>query len=128
VFRRLRTRARVRRALAHRRAPESLEWYERIWKPRAISPQTAEFVRERFSRYSGIDFTKVLPSDRVCEDLGFPHVTYGDWDLDLIEEFESAFGVRLNLTDVAKLRTVEDWMSFLEMERQRSSQMPRQNL
>lgn len=108
-------RRRINRALNHREALSSEEWYEVFWYPRHISPEIADFIYYRMTEHSGIQFSRVVPGDRLSEDLYLSQVCWFDWQLSLADEFYDRFQVDLDLNlDLASLSTVEDLAIFLD--------------
>lgn len=100
--------------LAHRPAHKGSEWYHKFWEPRGISPEVATFVYQALAKYSGLQVTKVLPTDRLCEDLKLPLVCWFDWELCLCEDFYQEFGLALDdYLDVTQFKTVADLVGFL---------------
>ena len=60
-----------------------------------VEPSLASFVICHLGSYSGLSVERFRASDRLVEDLRWGDVTYGDWELDLIEDFARAFHVSL---------------------------------
>jgi hypothetical protein len=115
MIRRLLDRHAVRAFLANREALPFADWHRQLWHQRNISEAASAFVYEHFGKYSGLDFARVRPEDRLAEELRFSTTTYGDWDLDLYEEFQQVFGIDLRRTPAPKdLSTVEDWLRYLD--------------
>src|SRR5207245_11239271 len=56
-----------------------------------IPAAVVDFVLNSFEGYSGIDFARVRPSDRMEADLKFSSACFGDWDLDLYDDFKDRF-------------------------------------
>jgi len=77
----------------------------------AVPAAVVDFVLDSFEGYSGIDFAHVRPSDRMEADLGFSSACFGDWDLDLFEEFQLRFGRDLRHCRLPKDDpTIDDWI------------------
>ena len=110
---RLAARRRIRARLAVR-SPKTIEsWLDEVWSRDRVPEAIVRFVYEHLAAYSGLDFSRVRPQDRLVEDLDFAHVTYKDWEFDLAEDFESRFGVSVRDFPAATLNTVDDWVRFL---------------
>jgi len=90
----------------------SAEW-TRSFAVNGARIEVAAFVLEKFSQYSGLDFHYVRGQDNLVDDLRFPIATYGDWDLDLVEDFKSRFDQNLVLPSKQAPRTVADWIHEL---------------
>jgi hypothetical protein len=72
------------------------------------------FVYEHFADYTGLDFSRVRPSDRLIADLQFPLVCWFDWSLTFCEDFYQAFDVDLSdRFDEADFETMGDLVSYL---------------
>ncbi|HHP7244332.1 MAG TPA: hypothetical protein ACFE0H_06565 [Elainellaceae cyanobacterium] len=110
----VRFRYQVSRRLDHRPELDLCEWFEAFWQPLGIEPAIAEFVYECFSKYSGLSFAKVTPSDRLEDDLCWYEVCWFDWELTLIDDFYDRFDRDLSDHFIPEnLDTVEDFVRFL---------------
>jgi len=110
----LTTRRQVKRFLRDRPSFSVDDWFETFWKERDIAKPISVFVYIHLSKYSGLDFAKVQPGDRLNEDLQLPLVCWHDWQLSLYDDFWQSFGVDLSdHLDHPSLTTVEDLMTFL---------------
>ncbi len=102
-----------RQILADRPAHTGNEWYRKFWAPRGVSREVANFIYQSLAQYSGLQWAKVLPTDRLCEDLKLPLICWFDWELSLCEDFHQEFGLELeDYLDVTQLNTVADLMGF----------------
>ena len=83
----------VVRFLSARPALSNEEWQHRF------APDTPlEFVRwfrDACSQYFEYDLSAALPDDRMIEDLGMYDATFSDVDMDIVEDYEARFGVKL---------------------------------
>jgi hypothetical protein len=105
----LRVRRRVKRWLGKRPLLDQTSWHEKFWQPLGVSRQVSAFVYSRFPDYSGLEWGRIQPGDRLIEDLRFPLVCWFDWQTALQEDFLSQFGMELNPTcDPDSLATVEE--------------------
>ncbi len=72
------------------------------------------FVYERFSEYSGLELSRVRPSDRLNDDLHFPLVCWFDWSITFCEDFYQRFGLDLSdRFDEADFETMGELVNFL---------------
>lgn len=110
-------RNRVLARLSARPDLSKLEWFERHWQPRGISPTVVDHVYERFHSYSGLPMGRVLPADRLLGDLEFGDVCWSDWDADHFEDFKRAFGIEIatNYPEVDSETTFEQILKYLDL-------------
>ncbi|MGI0492098.1 hypothetical protein ACN4EG_09815 [Alkalinema pantanalense CENA528] len=105
----LQLRRKINKTLRDRSAYGSHDWYRCFWEPLGIKPELAQFLYSKLETYSGLEAARLLPSDRLIEDLHIPLVCWYDWEWDLCEEFEGQFGVELCPTfDLNELKTLKD--------------------
>ncbi|MGB3790043.1 MAG: hypothetical protein WA949_18680 [Phormidesmis sp.] len=72
------------------------------------------FVYQRFSRYSGIDFSRVRPEDRLDDDLHFSLVCWFDWTITFCEDFFEQFDLDLSdCFDEDEFNTIGELVMFL---------------
>ncbi|MEB3337473.1 MAG: hypothetical protein VKJ46_08435 [Leptolyngbyaceae bacterium] len=110
----LRLRRQVNQSLHTRPSLASEEWYDYFWRPRKISHEISTFVYTHLEQYSGLQVSRVLPSDRLDEDLKMTLVCWFDWNLTLCEDFQHCFAVDISdRLDINTLSTVEDFVLFL---------------
>jgi hypothetical protein len=80
-----------------------------------VAKQAATFVYVHMANYSGLPFSKVLPSDRLEADLHLSLVCWFDWPVTFCEDFARHFGVDIShCFDPDTLVTVEDLVLFLQ--------------
>lgn len=104
----------VQRFLRRRSLLNSREWYERFWKPDIPKP-ISDFVYTQMSHYSGLEFGRVLPTDRLNEDLHLTLICWFDWELVFCEDFLRTFGIDLSDRFAPEtLSTVQDLLLFLK--------------
>lgn len=117
----LQTRRAVSRELGDR-APLSAEaWYEQFWHPLGVSQPVAEFVYTHMSAYSGLEFARVQPLDRLNEDLHLPLVCWFDWELSLWDDFCTCFDVdTCEFLEMQGFSTVKELVVFLNRQCRRS--------
>ncbi len=110
----LRMRQRVNRSLRDRAALSADAWFEQLWQPRTISKQVANFVYLQMPLYSGLDFARVRPTDRLNDDLQLPLVCWFDWQVSFCDDFLIHFGIDLSdYFDPQDYSTVEALIIFL---------------
>lgn len=108
------TRRQVNRWLRDRSALSANEWYKHFWQPRRISPAIASFVYIYLEKYSGLKTARILPGDRLEEDLHLTLVCWFDWHFTLCEDFEQQLGVSIDdYLELQNLSTIEEFMMFL---------------
>ncbi len=72
------------------------------------------FIYQRFGLYSGLEFGRVRPGDRLNDDLHFPLVCWFDWTTTFCEDFFQRFGVDLSdRFDEATFDTIDELIDFL---------------
>lgn len=110
----LKLRRQVNRAL-HQRPPMPLEqWFRTFYQPQGIAFSVANFAYVRLSAYSGLEFSRVLPNDRLHEDLYWTQVCWFDWQNNLCDDFHQQFGIEISeALDASDLQTVQDLVVFL---------------
>ncbi|MEL6137537.1 MAG: hypothetical protein AAFR42_09045 [Cyanobacteria bacterium J06628_6] len=113
----LQIRQQVNQRLRHRQALKIEPWCREFQRVTRSSPTLLMFVYQAFQRYSGIEFSRVRPHDRLIEDLQFPLVCWFDWTTSFCEDFIAQFGVDLSeLFDEAEFVTLADVIIFLELQ------------
>lgn len=110
----VRTKQRINQFLRHRPALSAQQWFEQFWQPLGVSRQVTDFVYTHMQTYSGLEFARVQPKDRLNEDLHLPLVCWFDWEISLYDDFLNSFGIDLSQQfDPNQLSTVEDFVVFL---------------
>lgn len=72
------------------------------------------FIYESFSEYSGLEFSRVRPSDRLNDDLYFPLVCWFDWSITFCEDLYQRFDLDLSdRFDEANFETIGELVNFL---------------
>lgn len=75
------------------------------------------FVYQRFSQYSGIDFSRVRPEDRLNHDLHFSLVCWFDWRITFCEDFFEQFDLDLSdCFDEDEFNTIGQLVMFLSQQ------------
>jgi len=91
------------------------EWFDDHWRSRGISRELADFVYVYFTQYSGLEFSRVMPDDRLDADLCFSLVCWFNWNLSLYSDFWDCFKVDLcDRLDLGDMDTVADLVTFLD--------------
>ncbi len=117
----LKLRQQVNRALRHRPVLTSEQWCELFEPSPGITDSVATFAYDYLARYSGLEMGRVLPSDRLNEDLYWTQVCWYDWEFTLCQDFCQQFGSDLDdlsdcLSDrleAASLVTIQDLLALL---------------
>lgn len=111
----LRTRRAVNLWLRDRPSQSLNDWYESCWQRYHVSKPIVAFVYTHFKKYSGLDIARVLPSDRLEEDLHLTLVCWFDWHLTLCEDLHQCLGVTIQDDwELATLTTIEEFVLFLD--------------
>lgn len=110
----LKVRRQVNQALRQRPLLPIESWFQVFYQPHGIAYTIVDFTYVHLSRYSGIEFGRVLPDDRLDEDLHWSQVCWFDWQLHLFNDFWHHFGVDISdRLDLTALQTVKDLVIFL---------------
>lgn len=110
-------RRQINQALESRPTRTSEDWYRSFWQPLAISRDLSLFVYQQMESYSGLQFAKVTPNDRLTEDLQLPLVCWFDWEYNLRDDFRDRFGIEISdHLDIGMLHTVRDLVIFLNQQ------------
>jgi hypothetical protein len=63
-----------------------------------------------------LSFGRILPSDRLCEDLKLTLVCWFDWQLDLCDDVLRELGVDVSAIEFDDLETLEEFVQRLNQE------------
>jgi len=99
-------RSEVNRRLMNRAAHSEEQWYDAHFKAAGVSADVARTVFRCLAGYSGIDFGRVLPDDRLAQDLRFDDVCWRDWEIDFVSDLREQLGLDL-MADPGLKREVE---------------------
>jgi hypothetical protein len=113
-------RAEVIRFLAQRPVRSHEEWHRDFAEAQGIPLSFVIWYRDTCSKNFEYDLSAALPDDRLREDLGMFDATWGDVDLDIVEDYESHYGVKLITHPPQPITTFGQMMSGLW------SQLPRE--
>jgi len=97
----LKVRRQVLRWLRQRPLLTPQEWYELYGSPANISLSMIQFAYHYLGKYSGLEFGRVLPGDRLDEDLCWTRICWFDWHLALCDDFYQQFSVDLSDVDLS---------------------------
>ena len=79
-----------------------------------VSHKLLAFVYDQLPIYSGLEISKIRPSDRLIEDLQLPLVWWFDWPHQLCGDFYKTFQVDISENfDESLLETIGDLVWFL---------------
>jgi len=110
-------RRQVKRSLRHRPTLGLSDWFESFCQPRQIAYPVVNFLYTRLETYSGIELGKLLPSDRLEEDLRWTDLCGFDWQIILCDDFMQQFNVDMTccIEDFSP-NTIEDLMLLLHQQ------------
>jgi hypothetical protein len=109
-----RHRAEVRVRLAERPDLSRNAWYQTYWEQLEIREQVALAVAEFIGSEAGIDALKLIPTDRLVEDLRLPDLCWPDWDMRLAFLLRDTSGKAGFPRERVVLNTVGEAATFLE--------------
>ena len=110
----VRIRRQINQLLRDRPSLSAHEWFETLCKPKGIHYAVAQFCYTYFQSYSGLEFSRVLLSDRLDEDLRWTQVCWFDWEMKLCNDFWQQFGIDLcDRLPGRSLSTVEELILLL---------------
>lgn len=103
-----------------RRPALALEDWSRLF-PNMLSGQVSShllaFIYEQLPVYSGLDASRIRPSDRLIEDLQLPLVCWFDWPHQLCCDFYETFHIDISEEfDESLLETIGDLVWFLQQQ------------
>lgn len=113
----LAVRRQVKRALHDRPTLGLSEWFESFCKSRQVAYPVVNFLYTRLETYSGIELGKLLPSDRLEEDLRWTDLCGFDWQIVLCDDFMQQFNVDMThcLEDFSP-NTIDDLVILLHQQ------------
>ena len=103
----------VVRFLARRPALTHDEWHRRFVAARGIPLDFVVWFRDMCAKNFEFDLSAAIPEDRLFEDLGLHDATWGDVALDIVEDFEERFTVRLPDEASPRIETFGQLLEFL---------------
>jgi hypothetical protein len=86
------------------------------WQPRFAPDIPVDFVswfRDACSEYFEYDLSAALPEDRLVEDLGLYDATFGDVDMDILEDYEARYHAKLPADGESHIRTFGQFLATL---------------
>jgi hypothetical protein len=112
----LHQRRQIRQRLQTRAAMNTQEWFQIFWQPLAVHRSVADFVYLHLSQYSGLEFARIYPSDRLNEDLSFTLVCWFNWEEHLLADISAQFAIDLTQHfEASDHRTVEEFVVALNL-------------
>ena len=100
----------------------AVEWHQRFWYPLGVQRLLSEFVYELLTECSGLEVGRLLPSDRLTEDLQLPLVCWFDWELVWTEQFTTRFGLETEwMLDIGEFETLQDFVLCLSKQLKQKS-------
>jgi hypothetical protein len=110
----LRVRRRVNQSLRGRPNLSADEWAMAVCSAQKVAYPIATFAYFHLKQCSGLEFGRVLLSDRLNEDLHWTQICWFDWELSLCDNFRQNFGVDISdCLDEPNLSTIKDLIIFL---------------
>ena len=106
-------RAEVIRLLAQRPPLSHEEWHRRFAGTGGIPLQFIVWFRDTCSRCFGYDLSGALPEDRLVDDLGARDATWGDLDLDLLQEYQDYYGTPFPTEERTEIITFGELLNAL---------------
>jgi hypothetical protein len=103
----------VVRFLSQRPSLSHDEWHRRFGAARGVPLDFVDWFRNMCSKNFEFDLSAALPDDRLFEDLGLHDATWGDVGLDIVEDFEERFSVKLPVEVSPRITTFGQLMEFL---------------
>ena len=112
----LATRDRVNQSLRQHRRPLSPQaWCEEGVRVTQSQFETVLFVYRPLGTYSGIEFSRVRPHDRLVDDLQLPMVCWFDWSVTFCDDVATQFGIDISdCFDETRFVTLADMIVFLD--------------
>ncbi|MBD2459927.1 hypothetical protein H6G89_02610 [Oscillatoria sp. FACHB-1407] len=107
----------VNQSLSQRPAMTQEQWFQAFCQPMGVTPAVATFAYTHLQHYSGIQFARVIASDRLVEDLHWFEVCWADWEMAFCEDFWHSFGI--DISDPLlnyPLSTVGEFVLFLNVQ------------
>lgn len=91
------------------------DWYVKWWQSLGIKRDVSDFIYKNLESYLGIETAKIIPSDRIIEDLHFDKLGWPRWEADLRDDFEEQFKVDVfKSPDLDKeSKTFKEFVCFL---------------
>lgn len=111
----LKMRQQVNRALSNRPALTSDEWFKMFYQSQGIAYSAVNFVYQYLGQYSGLEMSRVLPADRLNEDLRWTFICWFDWETQFWHDVYQQFGVDMSecLHDLDQF-TIEDLVVLMD--------------
>ncbi|NEQ53853.1 MAG: hypothetical protein F6K11_27605 [Leptolyngbya sp. SIO3F4] len=109
-------RQQVNQSLRQHRQPLSPEaWCQEFQQDASYQNHVLLFIYQSLETYSGIEFNRVRPTDRLVEDLQFPLVCWFDWSASFCDDVLEHLGIDISdCFDETLINTLTDLATFLE--------------
>mgnify|MGYP001796195120 CR=1 FL=1 len=92
----------------------SIDDWCQLFSTQAGDLTTLAFLHERFSEYSGLDFSRIRAHDRLHGDLHLALVCWHDWVITFCEDFYQQFHIDLSdCFDEDDYETIGELITFL---------------
>lgn len=99
----------------HRRPLSQTAWCDEFYQATRSQNDILLFVYRSLETYSGIEFNRVRPHDRLVDDLQFPMVCWFDWSITFCDDVVAQFGIDISdCFDETCIETLADLILFLE--------------
>ncbi len=113
----IRLRRRVQHSLRHRSNLDPRGWHQIYWQSCGVSQAVSDFVYTQMQAYSGLEFGRVYPGDRLRDDLHLCLICWFDWEIYFCESFHDTFGVNLESEfNPDQFDTIQDLVFFLNQQ------------
>lgn len=111
----LKVRQRVNRTLSDRPALSSDQWFETFYRSQGIAQTVVSFAYRHLGLYSGLEISRVRPTDRLDADLHWTEVCWFDWEAQLCHDVQQQFSVDISdcLDDFQEF-TIGELVTFLD--------------
>jgi hypothetical protein len=86
------------------------------WQHRFAPDVPLDFVRwfrDACSEYFEYDLSAALPDDRLVEDLAMYDATFGDVDMDILEDYEARYHAKIPDDDQTRITTFGQFLRTL---------------
>jgi hypothetical protein len=101
----------VVRFLSQRPSLSHEEWHRRFAAD--IPLDFVSWFRSACSEYFEYDLSAALPEDRLVEDLGKYDATFSDVAMDILEDYEGRYHVRLPVEEEPHIQTLGQFLGTL---------------
>lgn len=107
----------------HRGSLSVDDWCDEFYQATKSQRSTLLFIYRTLADYSGIEFNRVRPHDRLVDDLQFPLVCWFDWSISFCDDVVAQFGIDISdCFDETCFDTLADLIFFLDAQLENASQ------